>query len=187
MALSREQIARAAIEVADTEGLGAVTMRRVGRALGVEAMSLYRYVTGKEDLMDAVHEQLLSALPPSGTGAWSRVLVEQAAAFRALLAAHPNLVVLFATRPARAPDAVSRVEALFAPLVAAGLDEEQAVWAFQLVFAYVVGHAMFHLSGGTDDASARAEFAWGLETLVVGVVQRVDDPTAEGRVLHGVR
>jgi TetR/AcrR family tetracycline transcriptional repressor len=186
MALSREQVARAAIEVADTEGLGAVTMRRVGRALGVEAMSLYRYVTGKDDLMDAVHEHLLAALPPPGTGDWSRVLVAQADAFRALLAAHPNLVVLFATRPARAPGAEARVEALLAPL-AAGLDEDAAVWAFQLVFAFVVGHAMFHLSGGADDASARAEFAWGLETLVVGIGRRVADRSAEGRVLSGVR
>jgi AcrR family transcriptional regulator len=174
MALSREQVATAAIEVADDEGLDAVTMRRVGRQLGVEAMSLYRYVTGKEDLLDAVHELLLGRLPPPVDGTWTQAVVSQASVFRALLAEHPQLVPLFATRAARAPGALAHVDQLLARLQDEGFGELEAVHAFQLVFGFIVGHAMFHLSGGADSEAARAEFDWGLETLVRGLSARLD-------------
>ena len=57
--LDRDRIVAAAIEFIETDGLAGLTMRRLGERLGVEAMSLYRYVPGKEDLLDAVVESLV--------------------------------------------------------------------------------------------------------------------------------
>ena len=60
MGLSRQRILHTAVQLLDQHGPETLSMRRLGRALGVEAMSLYRYVRNKEDLLDGVHELLLS-------------------------------------------------------------------------------------------------------------------------------
>ena len=60
--LSRERVMRAAVDVADAEGIAAVSMRRIGQELGVEAMSLYNHVAGKEALLDAMVEQVATEL-----------------------------------------------------------------------------------------------------------------------------
>ena len=60
--LSRERVMRAAVDVADAEGISAVSMRRIGQELGVEAMSLYNHVAGKEALLDAMVEQVATEL-----------------------------------------------------------------------------------------------------------------------------
>ena len=65
--LSRERIIAAAVEAIDEEGLGSLTMRRLGARLGVEAMSLYRYVPGREDLLDGVVDALVTACRDLGT------------------------------------------------------------------------------------------------------------------------
>ncbi|MEM9491478.1 MAG: TetR family transcriptional regulator, partial [Myxococcota bacterium] len=57
--ISREQVLRAALEVVDAEGLGALSMRRIGQQLDVEAMALYRHVPNKEAVLDGVHEAVL--------------------------------------------------------------------------------------------------------------------------------
>ena len=58
--LTRQRIVRAALRIMDDEGLQAVSMRRIGRELGVEAMSLYNHVRDKEDILDAICEEVLS-------------------------------------------------------------------------------------------------------------------------------
>src|SRR3954451_4407561 len=60
--LSRDRIIDTAIRFVDEHGLTALTMRRLGRELGVEAMSLYRYVNGREDLLEGVVDQMVSQL-----------------------------------------------------------------------------------------------------------------------------
>ena len=174
MALDRSQIVAAALAIVDAEGLAALSMRRLGRSLGVEAMSLYRYVGGKEELLDAVHGAILADLPPLDPGAdWRRSVRQQGEGFRTLLAAHPRALPLMATRAAATAAALTQVEALVGGFEAAGFGEEEAVFAMQTVFVFVVGHAMFHLSDRPDTDEARAEFAWGIETLVAGLAARV--------------
>jgi len=67
--LNRERVLRAAVAIADGEGIGALSMRRLGRELGVEAMSLYNYVTGKEDLGHGIVELVLQEIENPGPGA----------------------------------------------------------------------------------------------------------------------
>ncbi len=107
--LSRERVVAAAVDLIDTCGVRELSMRRVGRALGVEAMALYRYVPSREDLLDAVVERVVDELyadpqvhllPSAG---WQEYLVRLAHGVRRMALAHPQVFPLVATRPPAAP------------------------------------------------------------------------------------
>jgi len=170
--LTRERVVAAALELVDDGGLGALSMRKVAAGLGVEAMSLYRHVKNKGDLLDALHEHLIGQVSSDGlTGPWPDQVTSLARRFRAVLFAHPACVPLLATRAATTPQALAVVEAGIAVLEAEGWPADDAIDAFQTVFCFVVGHAVFHTAGGQlpDDVLARREFEAGLALLVAGL------------------
>lgn len=170
--LSRERVVDAALRLVDEEGLGALSMRKVAASLDVEAMSLYRHVKNKGDLLDALHEHLIGKVSAEGLpGSWATQVTTLARRFRAILFAHPRCVPLLATRPATTPQALALVEAGIAVLEQQGWSAEKAVDAFQTVFCFVVGHAVFHTAGGQlpDDELARQEFEAGLAILIAGL------------------
>ncbi|MEZ6185738.1 MAG: TetR/AcrR family transcriptional regulator C-terminal domain-containing protein [Planctomycetota bacterium] len=138
--LSRERVLRAALELVDEEGLSQLSMRRLGASLGVEAMSLYRYVANKRELLDALHGAVLDevALPAPG-GGWEASLRALARAFRVALVRHPNTLPLFATRPAVAASSLAWVESALALLSDAGLPQGEQLGALHAVVAFVVG------------------------------------------------
>ncbi len=145
--LSRERILRAAVQLVDEHGLPALSMRRLGVALGVEAMSLYRHVANKADLLDGVHEAILGEmkLPPQ-RGGWMTRARALALAFHEVLAAHPNALPVFATRPAVTPASLAYVERGLAILGESGLPEREVVAAFQAIVAFVIGHTSLSLA-----------------------------------------
>jgi TetR/AcrR family transcriptional regulator, tetracycline repressor protein len=141
--LTRERILRAALAIADREGLDAVSMRGVGAALGVEAMSLYNHVPNKAALLDGLHERILEEMDrPRSARTWTAYARHQARALRRVLRAHPNAVVLFATRPATTPAALVRLEQYLAVLAADGFKPLDALEVVQCVSAFVVGHTL---------------------------------------------
>src|SRR5258706_8048377 len=96
--LSRERVCREALALVDEEGLDALSMRRLGARLGVEAMSLYRHVRDKADLLDALHTAVLGDLRPSGDAGgegWRALLGGVPRAPRGALLRHPTLVSPF--------------------------------------------------------------------------------------------
>src|SRR5688500_11070334 len=90
-ALSTERIVESAVDIADAEGLDAVTMQRLGEAFGFTAMSLYRYVRKKSDLVDAMIESALGP-PPRLDGAWRARLGSWAERTLACFGRHPWLL-----------------------------------------------------------------------------------------------
>jgi len=106
--LDQLRILHAAVDFIDTNGLSKLTMRRLGAHLGVEAMALYRYVPGREQLLDGVVEVVMDELY-SNTSAgglstsWQEYLQMQAHAVRTLALRHPRIFPLVATRPPAAP------------------------------------------------------------------------------------
>ncbi len=139
--LSRARISRAAVKLVDDDGLDALTMRRLGLSLGVEAMSLYRHVKNKADLLDAVHEAILSEMViPAARGGWKARARGLALAFRDVLMAHPHALPIFAARPAVTPASMAYVERALAVLADAPIAEQQVVVAFQTVVSFIIGH-----------------------------------------------
>jgi TetR/AcrR family transcriptional regulator, tetracycline repressor protein len=155
-ALSRDRILAAALGIVDREGLEAISMRRLGEALGVEAMSLYNHVGNKAEILDGVFEAVLAELPPlSRAGSWTAVLKRRARSLRDVLRAHPNAIPLFATRPAVTPASLAQVEVALDVLRTAGFSAREALSAFQVLVAFVVGHSIA-THAPTSDASSPA-------------------------------
>src|SRR5918911_507596 len=96
--LTRPRILRAALKLIDGEGLDALSMRKLGAALGVEAMALYRHVPSKGALLDGVVELLLEQLelPPAGCESWSDAWLAVARSYRRLAHSHPGAFRLLA-------------------------------------------------------------------------------------------
>jgi TetR/AcrR family transcriptional regulator, tetracycline repressor protein len=155
--LSRDAIVRAAIAFVDEHGLAALTMRRLGQLLGVEAMSIYHYVNGREDLLEAIVAHLVGELRVSEdelgpADGWQALLQHLANDVRRLAVSHPNLFPLVATRPPAAPwlrpplRNLEVVEAFLSGLLRRGLDEEQAVRVYKVFTSFLLGHLLLEVS-----------------------------------------
>jgi AcrR family transcriptional regulator len=148
--LSRERILQAAVRLMDSEGLDAVTMRRLGRELGVEAMSLYNHVQDKEDILIGIIEAVLMEfrLPEGGGDLLQRVRT-MAVEFRRLLLTHPNVVQLIAEHhgPPRSPDGFQPVEVALATLRAGGLSPRDTIHAYRALVGYVTGYVTLETGG----------------------------------------
>ncbi len=139
--LSRERVLRAALELVDAEGVEALTMRRLGRELGIEAMSLYGYVRSKQDLIEGVVEQVFREMPliVPGPGDWQDRVRHHAAAYRQVLLAHPNAVRLVAGRPLVTEGTAAFVESALALLRSLGLDLVTADRVLGVIAGFTLG------------------------------------------------
>jgi AcrR family transcriptional regulator len=166
--LSRERIITTAIEFVDKHSLTALTMRRLGAELGVEAMSLYRYVNGREDLLEGIVDHLVSHLQlhpeadagPHDAGAdgfgagegWQAYLQWLAHGVRSLARAHPNVFPLIATRHPAAPwlrpplRSLRVVEDFLGTLIDRGFSDERAVAAYRAFSSFLLGHLLLEAS-----------------------------------------
>ncbi|MGW6391345.1 TetR/AcrR family transcriptional regulator [Streptomyces sp. NPDC055103] len=160
--LSRERVLATALELVDREGLSALSMRRTGAELGVEAMALYRYAAGKDALLDGLVEALYTELEErlaasAEAPGWRDELHRIAAATYRVALAHPQVAPLLATRMlavplARRPLAVLRDhERILALLGRAGLDEDATVMAFRAVTSWVLGYILGDLRAMVDN------------------------------------
>src|SRR4051812_23585659 len=141
---SREAIARAALDLVDREGLGALSMRRLAAELEMGTMTLYGYFRTKEELLDAVvHEATAWHKLPPAEGGWQERLRAIARAMRAGLARHRSLIEVRLRRPIMGPRAFAGTEVGLAALVEAGLDRAEAARAFRVVFLFVFGFVAF--------------------------------------------
>ena len=146
-ALSVTQIANAAIEIADAEGLAAVTMQRVAREVRVTTMALYRYFPGKADLVRLMIDSAGDSAPCFGkpSSPWNVRLKEWAHRCSDLYRDHPWLIEATSARPGlMGPNELFWMEAALAMLAEAGLTPKQQHHAFFAIIGLVRGHATFH-------------------------------------------
>ena len=141
--LSRESVLRAAVEVADEGGIEALTMQRVGEAVGAEAMSLYRHVRNKEDLIDGAVDLVFAEieLPPTDTD-WRSAMRRRAVSVREVLRRHPWAVGLMESRAMPGPANMRHHDAVLGVLLGAGFTSATATHAYNLVDSFVYGFAL---------------------------------------------
>src|SRR2546428_2486584 len=141
--LSLERIAAAAVALIDGEGLDALSMRRLGAELGVEAMSLYRHFPSKAALLEAVVARLLAELPvPAPTAArWQDAFRALARAYRALLTRHPKAIPLLATLELSNSGSLGVAGAVMALFSAAGFDPRTRLYILATGEPVVIGVA----------------------------------------------
>lgn len=155
--LTRDAILDAAIAILDRDGMAGLSMRKLGAAVGVEAMSLYNHVPNKEALLDGIHERILLSLDsPAQTRTWQAFVRHQALALHHALQAHPNAIPLFATRPASTAASMDRLVRYLEVLEAAGFKPVDRLSIVQLVAQLVVGHAMWTTGEPSIEADVRA-------------------------------
>lgn len=144
--LRRERILAAGVAIADAEGLDAVSMRHVGERLGVEAMSLYRHVRGKDDLLDGMVDEVIATFPPPALGGdWRDRLGGQVRGAHRVLVAHPWAPALATSRPAVGPARLRFVDAVLGTLLSAGCSPQLAHDALHAVEVHVFAFTLQEL------------------------------------------
>lgn len=157
--LSRDRILDAALRLVDRDGLDGLSMRKLAGELGVDPMSIYHHIPNKDALLRALVERVFTAMPaPPRQGDWKRRVRRWAHGYRAVAAAHPNLVLRIVADPATvAVAAVHANESLFEALEASGLPPALVVRAADVIVDFVNGAALAlasPLTPGVDTVEA---------------------------------
>jgi AcrR family transcriptional regulator len=152
--LSRERLVRAAIQLADADGLDAVSLRKVASVLDVGPMRLYGYIATKEELLDLMVDTAYAEIRPAGDD-WRQVLTSLAEAIRLAAQRHEWLADLLGGRPHPGPNTLAAGDAVLAAM--GGADLDTVVPAVAAVTAYVVGAVRREIS------ERRAERASGMD------------------------
>ena len=142
--LSRERIARAAMELADEGGLAQVTMRALAQRLGVEAMSLYHHVAHKDDLLDELAEQILAQMeaPEDSEQDWREAMRRRVQSARHVLLRHRWASALIEARRTPGPARLKLHDAVLRTLRRAGFSPALAYHAFLTLDSYLYGFVL---------------------------------------------
>jgi AcrR family transcriptional regulator len=152
--LTRDRVIDGALRVMDGEGLDAVSMRRVAREVGVEAMSLYNHVQDKDDLLQGMCDRVMGDFEfPSTTGDWLETCRATARSWRHVLQQHPDVMRLFAETHGpsmKSPDALRPTEFALSLLRSGGLSDRETFEAFRTIGAYIQGFVMMETNASLD-------------------------------------
>ena len=158
--LSRERVVRAAMALADAGGIDALTMRRLGDELGVEAMSLYRHVANKDDLIDGMTDAVFAEIElPFGATDWRTAMRERAASVRAALSRHPWATPLMQSRTSPGPATMRHHDTVIGTLRTAGFSVALTAHAFSALDSYIYGFAQQQRSLPFETGEQTAELA----------------------------
>ena len=158
--LSRDQVLKAAVALADQSGIGTLSMRRLGQALGVEAMSLYNHVASKSDLLDGMIDIVFSeiGLPASGLG-WRSAMRQRAISVRDVMGRHSWAIGLMESRRSPGPATLRHHDAVLGCLRAAGFSTALTAHAYSLLDSYIYGFALQEASLPFGTAEETAQLA----------------------------
>jgi AcrR family transcriptional regulator len=163
--LNRERVLRAAVALADRGGVESLTMRKLATELGVEAMSLYNHVAGKDDLLDGMVDVVFGEIePPSLDVDWRTAMRSRAISTREALARHRWAIGLMEGRTS-GPAGLRVREAVLGCLRTAGFSVEMAIHAFSVQDAYIYGFALQERSMPFDNAEFAAVAAESVDRI----------------------
>ncbi len=188
--LTRRRILRAAIDLADAEGIAAVTMRRVAGELGVEAMSLYHHLDNKEDLLDGIVEELIGEIETElggfrvdvGVEDWQPRLRHIILTARRVMLRHRWAPSVIETRTKMPPGLVRYFEMILGIMIEGGFSNDLAHHAMHALGSRALGFSqeLFVPASTTEKAASDAMFAAMMSELpyMVGMLGAIshDDP-----------
>ncbi|UOY00727.1 TetR/AcrR family transcriptional regulator [Blastococcus sp. PRF04-17] len=141
--LSRERVLDTAVALADEMGIEALSMRKLGEALGVEAMSLYNHVANKVDLLDGMIDAVFAEIgSPSASAGWRAAMCERAIGVRRVLRRHRWAIGLMESRTSPGPATLAHHDAVIGVLRGGGFTIAQTAHAFALLDSYIYGFAL---------------------------------------------
>ncbi|MDQ6752869.1 MAG: TetR/AcrR family transcriptional regulator [Actinomycetota bacterium] len=158
--LSRERVLRSAVAIADTSGIGALTMRSLAQALGAKPMSLYHYVANKDEILDSIVDLVFSEIDlPSTKGGWRPEMHRRANSVRLALRRHPWAIGLLESRATPGPATLRHHDATLGILRAAGFSVRMTAHAYALLDSYIYGFALQEAALPFDGPETVADIA----------------------------
>lgn len=141
--LTRERILEAAVALADRDGLASLTMRKLAAELGVEAMSLYHHIAGKDQMLDGMVDVIFGAieLPPNEVE-WKQAMRQRAISAREVLARHSWALTLVESRRNPGPATLRHHDVMLGCLRSAGFSVAMTAHAVSLIDSYVYGFVL---------------------------------------------
>jgi AcrR family transcriptional regulator len=155
--LSRERVLRTAIDLADRHGIGALTMRRLAQELGIEAMSLYHYVAGKDDILAGMVDQITSEIPlPDPAGDWKGAIRRTAIAEFEILSQHPWAASTTLSVKQTSQHRIRYMDWMLGTLRQAGFSEDVTDLGYHALESHIMGFTLWvvGMNLGTQDELA---------------------------------
>ena len=164
--LSRDRVLHGAMVVADAGGLEGLTIRSLASELGVKPMSLYHYVSNKDEILDGIVDLVFSEIElPSAGGDWRAEMRRRAVSARAVLRRHPWAIPLMQSRTNPGAATLTHHDAVIGALRAAGFSLEMTAHAYALMDSYVFGFALSEAALPISGPETVTEVAEGMMHL----------------------
>ncbi len=161
--LTRQRVLDAALEISDAEGIDALSMRRLAQALGVEAMSLYHHVAGKDDILGGITDSVVRQIElPPADGDWQAAIRACAISAHGVLRKHPWAPNLLMSTDAIVPSRLAMIDAILARLADAHLREELTDLAYHALDSHILGFTLWE-----------AGYSQGMRTMPEGGFEAV--------------
>lgn len=172
--------------LADADGLGAVSMRRLGEALGVEAMSLYNHVANKDDVVDGMVDAVFAEIElPDGRDGWRPAMRRRAFSTRDVLLRHPWASPLMNARTSPGPATLRHHDAVLGVLRGAGFSVALAAHAFALMDSYIYGFVLQETSLPFATPEETADVAEGILAAAAEEYPHLTEMTVEHALRPG--
>jgi len=158
--LSRELVLQTALKLADAGGIEALSMRKLGQALGVEAMAMYYHFANKEEVLDGIVDLVFAEvdLPVAGAD-WRTAMRQRAISLRDVLARHRWAIGMMESRRNPGPANLLHHDAVIGNLRAAGFDMAMAAHAYSVLDGYIYGFALTKMNLPFEDTAEITEVA----------------------------
>jgi AcrR family transcriptional regulator len=168
--LTRERVLQKALELADAGGLEKLTMRKLARELGYEAMSLYNHVANKDDLIDGILGLVLAEMePPSVDEDWAETIRRSAISIYRALRAHSWAASVLMSPGHVHAARLELMETLLARLRTAGFTADTTYHAYHLLDAYIFGFSLWHTSHTYTPEQAQSMMEWAAREITADV------------------
>ncbi len=156
-ALTRDRVLRAAVTLADKKGIESLSMRKLGQALGIEAMSLYNHVANKEDVLNGIVDIVFSEIDiPSGVD-WKTAMRRRAISTLEALSRHRWAAGLMESRTQPGPANLRAHDAVIGCFRKAGFSIKEAAHAYSAIDSYIIGFALQQQRLPLDNSQQVAE------------------------------